>query len=182
MKNIIFLILPLFFACSFGEDEKSSDNNFLGMNTGNNQEVTTYYFIRHAEKDTSDPSDKNPELTDEGVKRAEKWAEVFKDIPFDLIYSSKYKRTRHTAQPIADSQQLDVQLYDSSKLNDEDFQQKTKGKTVLVVGHTNTNPQWVNYILEEKKYKDIDESESGSLFIVTVLPDGRKSSKVLYIN
>ena len=74
------------------------------------------------------------------------------------------------------------EMYDASKLNDEDFQKKTKGKTVLVVGHSNTNPQFVNYILEEEKYEDIPDEESGSLFIVSVSPDGKKHSQVLYIN
>lgn len=101
---------------------------------------------------------------------------------FDLIYSSDYKRTKSTAQKVADDQGKEVLLYDSSKLNDKGFQQKTKGKTVLVVGHSNSNPEFVNYIIEEERYKDIDEKEHGSLFIVTVHPDGAKTSEVLYIN
>lgn len=145
-------------------------------------EVTTYYFIRHAEKDTSNPAEKNPILTEAGIRRAEKWAEIFKEVPFDLIYSTDFKRTKATAQEIAESQNLEIQLYNSGKLNDEDFQQKTKGKTVLVIGHSNTNPRFVNYILEEEKYCDIDDKESGSLFIVSVSPEGVKTSQVLYIN
>ncbi len=175
MEKFILFILPVFFTVAFNNSEKMSAEECL-------QDVTTYYFIRHAEKDTSDPNDRDPELTAEGVKRAERWAEVFKEIPFDLIYSSDYKRTKSTAKRVADSQKKEVQIYNASKLNDEDFQKKTKGKTVLVVGHSNSNPAFVNYILQEKKYKDIDDKESGSLFIVTVLPDGTKTSKVLYIN
>lgn len=144
--------------------------------------ATVYYFIRHAEKDTSDPKEKDPDLIEAGIRRAEKWAEVFKDISFDHIYSSNYKRTRATAQAIANSQKKEVEIYDPSKLNDENFQKKTKGKTVLVVGHSNTNPKFVNLILEEEKYEDIPDEESGSLFIVSVFPDGRKDSRVLYIN
>ncbi|UJH92266.1 histidine phosphatase family protein [Antarcticibacterium sp. 1MA-6-2] len=174
MEKLILFFLPLFFSCSFG------DKNTTPQETS--EEPTTYYFIRHAEKDISNPNNPDPELTEEGIKRSEKWAEVFRDISFDAIYSSDFKRTRNTAQKIADFQEKEVQLYDVSKLNDENFQKNTKGKTVLVVGHSNTNPAFVNYILEEKKYKDIEESESGSLFIVTLMPNGTKTSEVLYIN
>lgn len=83
---------------------------------------------------------------------------------------------------MAETHNLPVQSYDTGKLNDADFREKTNGKTVLVVGHSNLNPQFVNYILEDEKYKDIDESESGSLFILTVAPNGEKTSQILYIN
>lgn len=177
---MLFLITIAMTACNFNTSanpEKSSTGK-----TDPSQAPTTYYFIRHAEKDTSDPANKDPELAEEGVKRAEKWAEVFKDVTFDLIYSSDYKRTRSTAKKIADSQNTDVKIYNASKLNDDSFKANTKGKTVLVVGHSNTNPAFVNYILEEKKYPDIPETESGSLFIVTVFPDGTRHSQVLYLN
>lgn len=148
----------------------------------NSEDMTTYYFIRHAEKDLSDPENQDPELTEEGRNRAEKWKEVFKDVPLDMVYSSKYIRAHETARPIAEDHKLPVSLYNTEKLNDKDFQEETKGKTVLVVGHSNLNPEFVNYIIEEEKYEDIPESESGSLFVVTVSPSGHKKSHVLYIN
>ncbi len=178
MKKIVFLIAIIMAACNFNTSANSE--NSTGMDTS--ETPTVYYFIRHAEKDTSNPADKDPELTEEGIKRSEKWAEVFIDIKFDVIYSSNYKRTKSTAQRVADAQKKVVSLYDASKLNDDSFKNNTKGKTVLVVGHSNSNPAFVNYILEEDRYSDIPESESGSLFIVTVLADGRKHSQVLYIN
>ena len=36
------------------------------------KEKTTYYLIRHAEKDRSDTTDKNPELNKTGKERAKK--------------------------------------------------------------------------------------------------------------
>jgi broad specificity phosphatase PhoE len=146
------------------------------------ESVTQYYFIRHAEKDVSNKDDRNPNLTPEGAARAAKWAEVFKEVEFDLIFSSNYNRTMQTAKAIADSQEKEVDIYDPRQLNDPAFQEKTKGKTVLVVGHSNTNPAFVNLVLKEKKFEDVDEKEYGSLFIVTVAPNGEKTSQVLYIN
>ncbi len=171
-------------ACNFNQTKnpevKNSGN--VEQKAGISDKITTYYFIRHAEKDRSNPEEKDPVLTEAGIKRAEKWTEIFKEVPFDLIYSSDFKRTKQTAQKIAGSQNLEVQLYDPAKLNDVDFQQKTNGKTVLVIGHSNTNPGFVNSILEEEKYSDIDDKESGSLYIVGVSPEGAKISQVLYIN
>lgn len=144
--------------------------------------ITTYFFIRHAEKDESDLQNKDPRLSAEGQERAKKWAEVFKEVEFDLIYSSDYDRTRTTATAIAHTQKKEVEIYDPRELFDPQFQEKTKGKTVLVVGHSNTNPAFVNLILGSEKYKALDEKEYGSLFIVTVDPSGEKISQVLYVN
>lgn len=146
------------------------------------QETTTYYFIRHAEKDDSDPGNKDPKLSAVGEQRAGNWAEYFEDVQFDIILSTDYNRTRTTASKIAASQGKEVEFYDARKLNDPAFQKKTKGKSVLIVGHSNTNPAFVNLILGENKYQALDEKEYGSVFIVTVSPEGEKTSEVQYIN
>ncbi|CAM4253176.1 phosphoglycerate mutase family protein [Gillisia limnaea] len=175
MKKLVLLLSVLMaIACNSDKTESSAEIN--------SEKMTQYYFIRHAEKDTVNAQDKDPLLTEQGIKRAENWAKVFKEIPFDLIYSSDYKRTKSTAQIIADSQKKKVQLYNSKKLNDTDFQENTKGKTVLVIGHSNTNPKFVNYILGQEKYQELSEENHGSLFIVNVSQDSTKSSQVLHIN
>lgn len=171
MRFLLLLSMVLFTACN-----QETKNN--GMSSS---DLTTYYFIRHAEKDTAHTG-KDPELTAAGRERAQKWAEVFKDVEFDLIYSSDYKRTLNTAKPIAESQEKEIAIFNTKKLNDQDFQEKTKGKKVLVVGHSNLNPEWVNYILEDEKYEDLSEAEYGSLFIAIIHPDGSRTSEVLYFN
>jgi 2,3-bisphosphoglycerate-dependent phosphoglycerate mutase len=145
-------------------------------------DVTTYYLIRHAEKDRSDSANHNPDLNAEGKKRAQKWAEVLKDIEFDAIYSTNFKRTMQTAQPLAQQNGLEVLSYDPRSLYNEDFRNATQGKIVMVVGHSNTTPQLANAMLQTRKYKDIDDSENGALFIVRVDKDGSATCQVLYIN
>ncbi len=176
-----FLILSLIFltSCNFGDKEPEE---IMEDAKNPSKEITTYYFIRHAEKDTTDAKNENPELTEAGRKRTQNWVKTFQDIDFNLIYSSDYKRTVNTAQPIAESKNKEVKFYNTEKLNDKDFQESTKNKTVLVVGHSDLNPEWVNYILGRKKYQDIDEKVYGSLFIVTVHPDNSRTSQVLYFN
>ncbi|MGB7787055.1 MAG: phosphoglycerate mutase family protein [Salinimicrobium sp.] len=177
MNAFFILILTLFSA-----GEKTAESPTTSAEIQEQQEMSTYYFIRHAEKDLSDPENRDPKLSEEGIARAAKWAEILKEVKFDMIFSSNYERTRTTAKAVAESQQKKVQLYDPKKLNDPEFREKTEGKTVLVVGHSNTNPMFVNLLLQEKKYADLSEEDYGSLYIVHLAPDGTTSSELLKIN
>ena len=136
------------------------------------QEVTTYYLIRHAEKDRTDPTNRNPHLTVAGQERAENWQNVFNAVPFDRIYSTPYHRTRETAQPTASAKQLLVENYDPRDLYNTSFKEKNKGKIVLVVGHSNTTPALANKILGREEYPQIDDRNNGNLYIIQVSPQG----------
>jgi len=129
--------------------------------------VTTYYLIRHTEKVTSNPSDRDPDLTTTGERHARFWADVLKDVKFDAVYSTPYIRTKRTAEILVENQSLSLQLYDAKTLYDDDFKSKTEGKKVLVIGHSNTNPTFVNQVIGEKKYEWINEKNYNTLFIVT---------------
>ena len=132
-----------------------------------NQSITTYYFIRHAEK-IQETSDSNPKLTEQGYKRANYWSEVFKNIHFDEIFSTNYNRTLATAIPTATSKNLEITLYDPINTISEDFLNATKGKSVLIVGHSNTIPNYVNTIIGHDKYIEIEETNNSNLYIVTI--------------
>ena len=143
--------------------------------------TTTYYLIRHAEKDRTNTTNKNPNLNSDGVIRAEKWAKNFENIKLDAVYSTDYNRTQQTAAPTAKSKGLIVQSYNPSKMYDSIFKKNTKGKTVLVVGHSNTTPVFANTILGQKKYKNMADNDNASLYIVTVVND-KKSSEIKKVN
>lgn len=148
---------------------------------------TTYYLIRHAEKDRSNPNDKNPSLTEEGLARAENWANYFKDIHLDAVYSTKYNRTKQTAKPTAESKGLTIQNYDPRSLYNVEFAKETFGKTVLVVGHSNTTPAFANRIINEnskgddvKVYQNMDDSDNATLFIVKLTTKGKFGKNKLF--
>ena len=147
----------------------------------NAQEVTTYYFIRHAEKLRVDKTDRNPNLNSKGLKRAEAWKEVFSNISFDAIYSTDYTRTRLTAKPTADSKNLPILMYNPRDMYSKTFQNQTKGKTILVVGHSNTTNVFANKVLGFDKYEEIKDNNNSNLYIVTVM-NGNSSSILLQIN
>jgi len=147
----------------------------------NAQEVTTYYFIRHAEKLRVDKTDRNPNLSLKGFKRAEAWKEIFSNISFDAIYSTDYTRTRLTARPTADSKNLPILIYNPRDMYSKAFQKLTKGKTILVVGHSNTTNVFANKVLGFDKYEEIKDNNNSNLYIVT-LTDKKASSVLLKIN
>ena len=145
------------------------------------QEETTYYLIRHAEKLRVDVTDQNPTLNHQGVKRADAWKEVFTNVSLDAVYSTDYKRTKLTAKPTADSKHLPIFLYNPKNMYSESFQHKTKGKSVLVVGHSNTTHFFANKVLGRDEYNQIHDDNNSNLYIVSVI-NGKASSILLKIN
>lgn len=174
MKHISTLILSILILFSCNNKEKVLENE-------PSQLTSTYYFIRHAEKDRSDTSNVNPHLLEVGKQRAEHWNDIFKNINFDAVYSTDYNRTRETALPTARKNNLELTIYNPGTINIPEFLKETKGKTVLIVGHSNTTPNFVNTILGIDKYREINDSNNANLFVVTV-SENQISDFLLYIN
>jgi broad specificity phosphatase PhoE len=145
------------------------------------QKTTTYYLIRHAEKDRSDKTNRDPHLTKDGLKRADNWAKVLKDVKFDMVYSTDYNRTKETALPTEKANNVELKFYNPSDMQIEQFMEASKGKTVLVVGHSNTTPLFTNGLLGEKKHEMIADDNNANLYIVTVTKASR-SSTVLVVD
>ncbi len=142
-----------------------------------NDSISTYYLIRHAEKNRSNPADKNPDLTHKGVLRALHWRQLFEQFPLDAIYSTNYKRTMHTALPTAKSKNLNIKTYHPFKIDFQQFLKDTKGKNVLIVGHSNTIPTFANKLIGKEIYQTIEDTNNTNLYIVTI--NGDKISFVL---
>ena len=157
MKKILLLaVFSLFSAC-------------------NSEEMTTYYLIRHAEKDRTNKANRDPNLNKKGQERVKIWTNYFENIDLDAVYSTEYKRTMQTAKTIAGNKGLEIQNYDPLKMYDAVFQKETKEKKVLIVGHSNTTPSFVNKILGEKKYKNMTDRDNSTLYIVTIKGDEKTS-------
>lgn len=139
--------------------------------------VSTYYLIRHAEKvaqvaatmaeaGTIKADNPDPELSETGITRAQGWAQIFQNIRFDAVYSTNYIRTKKTALPTAKANSLEVLIYDPKNFDYEKFKAETKGKTVLIVGHSNTIPGFANKLIGMEKYTNIDDNTYGNLYII----------------
>ncbi len=162
MKNFILVI---FFLTSF---------------YASSQECSSFYLIRHAEKLRIDKTERNPKLNEKGILRAEKWKEVLKNINLDKIYSTNYYRTIETANPTSKSQNIDITIYSPSNIDYKNFKEINKGKKVLIVGHSNTIPNFVNGLIEKNFYDQIDDLNNSNLYLVNIC-DNNVSHQLLYI-
>ena len=138
---------------------------------------TTVVVVRHAEKSTDDPRD--PSLSAAGQERARALSSVLKDAGVTDVYTTHYKRTRQTAEPLA--QQLGISIQErpitaaSSATYARDLAQeiltRSAGKGVLVVGHSNTVPEIVK-ALSGTAVPAMTDAEYDHIFIVVIPASG----------
>jgi 2,3-bisphosphoglycerate-dependent phosphoglycerate mutase len=135
--------------------------------------VTTVILVRHAEKKI-EPNDPDPDLSPEGVARAQEIARVFGESGVQTIYATQFKRTQQTVKPLADRTAVPVSLLDANKTDElvKRIQTNLRGQTIFVAGHNNSVPALVSALAGET-YPLIPESEYDNLFIVTVYRFGK---------
>ena len=180
MKNFLILTIALFFSFYGCAQDKGSE---VETEPAIANEPATYYLIRHAEKDRSDPTNKDPNLTQQGLLRAVKWSYALGHVEFDAIYSTNYNRTMETAMPTAEKNGIsELTMYDPRNMDIKAFLDETQGKTLLIVGHSNTTPDFVNKLLGSEKYEQIDDSNNANLYIVHVSATGEKTDYLLVID
>lgn len=164
-SRILFVFFLLCLSCK--ENSKHRSSTQLDDIAERRDSSTSYYLIRHAEKDLSDSSN-DPKLTNEGKLRAQRWAEQFKDVEFDAVYTTNFKRTRETARPTAKKNHVKLTYYDPRSLEIQEFLKKTEGKNVLIVGHSETTPKMVNTIIKERKYQSINDNDYSQYFVIFI--------------
>jgi 2,3-bisphosphoglycerate-dependent phosphoglycerate mutase len=84
---------------------------------------TEVYFIRHAESDVSIKNDMERPLTNDGKNKSIKIVEKFNKVNFDNIYSSPYKRTIQSIEPLAKRQNKEIIIID-------DFRERKTGNVL----------------------------------------------------
>jgi broad specificity phosphatase PhoE len=167
MKKTIFLLFIIAFSIGSKVLIAQSD------------QATTLLFIRHAEKTRDGNAD--PGLTEQGKLRAIHWAEVFKDAGLDAVFSTDTKRTKSTAKPTANEYNFDVVVYNTRTIDIVQFAIDNQGKTILVVGHSNTIPNLVNALLGKEKYSQIEDNNNSNLYVVTIV-NGESKTTLLHVD
>ncbi|MEE4244092.1 MAG: phosphoglycerate mutase family protein [Kangiellaceae bacterium] len=127
----------------------------------NNKPDATFYLVRHAEKAKDHHND--PNLTTQGQARAEWLASCLADKSIRAIYSTQYRRTKQTGQPLADKLSLKIIPYDAKEQKAFAKAIKKQPKNSLIVGHSNTLTPLINY-LTGQKLPDIDYGDYNKLF------------------
>ena len=144
-------------------------------------DCSTFYLIRHAEKVRTNKSDRDPALNEKGIIRALNWKEFFIDKGISKIYSTNYKRTLETVKPIKEALGLNTILYSPSNIDYKNFISSNKGEIVLIVGHSNTIPNFVNELINDQVYAQIDDLNNSNLYIVS-LCDSSISHRLIKVN
>jgi 2,3-bisphosphoglycerate-dependent phosphoglycerate mutase len=142
---------------------------------------STFYLIRHAEKVRVDKSENNPALNEKGILRAQNWKNYFLDKEISKIYSTDYKRTIRTAQPLAINNNIETIIYSTSDFKFDDFIKSNIGENTLVVGHSNTIPDFVNELINEEYYTQIDDLNNSNLYVVSIC-DSKITHKLIKVD
>ena len=134
--------------------------------------ATTFLLVRHAET-TGSGSD--PNLSTEGQERTQELIRLLRNVTLDGVYSTNFNRTRQTAEPVAIDQGLTVQTYSPFSLNPfvDGILVDHYGKTILVVGHSNTTPDLLNVLTGGNNFQDLPETQYDNFYLVTVFEKGR---------
>lgn len=133
------------------------------------------YVVRHAEKATEG---KDPELTAQGLTRAQNIAATLQRAGIGSIFSSPTQRTKQTAQALAQRTRLPVQTYDPRAPKELVEKVKALSGSVLVVGHSNTVPELVR-LFGGAPGADIADNEYDRLYQLVIGPNGAVTTILL---
>ncbi len=131
------------------------------------------WIVRHAEKEQNPTNPQDPVLSPDGALRAEALMQSLKGKKLDTIYTTAYKRTKLTAFPLADKQGISLQEYDPTKPSHlvNMLKQKAAGKSVLIVGHSNTIIPLIEAFGAKSPLDSIGDNEYDNLFYLQVKGD-----------
>ena len=102
----------------------------------------TVFVVRHAERadaaaGSSPMMASDPDLSEAGKARAQSLAAALKDAKITAIYTTQFKRTRQTAEPLAALLGLQLSVVPAADVAGLIAKVKAGGNA-LVVGHSNT--------------------------------------------
>lgn len=140
--------------------------------------ATTFILVRHAE---ITGSGSNPNLSAVGQTRALELQRILNNVVLNAVYSTNFNRTMQTAEPIATAKALPIAQYDPfdpDALIDQVLTSYPEG-IVLIVGHSNTTPDFLNAMVGADTFADIPETEYDNLFVVHISEKG--DAKVIHM-
>jgi broad specificity phosphatase PhoE len=142
-------------------------------------QTTVVVLVRHAEK-VDDSRD--PPLSKAGERRAEALAAALGDAGIQAVYTTQYVRTRDTAAPLAQAVGVDPVIVASAgdaAAIAAHIREHNVGRTVLVVGHSNTVPAIIT-ALGGADVGKIGDDEYSHLFIVLLDGSGAGVVRATY--
>jgi len=167
------LVLLLF--CAVACQSNSTTETAMAQTAGEAATApTVIYLVRHAEKETSDPKNEDPDLTAAGAARAVALRDLLEGQPVDALYATKYIRTKNTLKPLADARQLEMEEYEAHDFDNlkAKILQQHRGQTVVVAGHSNTILPIIEAFGATRPVPEIADGTYDHLFRMTVPAEG----------
>ena len=128
----------------------------------------TILLVRHAEKADDVAGDRNPDLNEDGLARAEHLGKMLSEAGIKFIYSTDFKRTVGTGEPLAKLLGISITKYNPRESGVlQKIISESGNSPVLIIGHSNTVPEMVNELIGSKKFPFLEETEYDKLFIVS---------------
>lgn len=158
MKNFILVLLIVLF----------------GQQTVSAQKTLKVWVVRHAEKLTDNPNERDPHLSTIGSERAEALKKYLGGQRIDSIFSTNYKRTKLTGFPLADKIGINIKTYspDGQKALAKQLMANAEGKKVLIIGHSNSVLDIIEAFGGVRPMKElIEESDYDYIFTLTIKGD-----------
>lgn len=157
---------------------------FSASNVHSQQEekITTIIIVRHAEK-LNEANNSDPGLSEKGKKRAQNYADLFKEEMIHGIYATSYQRTKQTLEPLATVQGLTVKEY--APVDEKAFAaifKEHEGGRIMICGHSNTVPVLLKYFVPSEDHSNLEEDEYDKVFIISKASSGETSLLKLTIN
>lgn len=145
------------------------------------QRSKTIILVRHAEKDASETADPiDPDLSPAGRERAERLLKAVKKYRPGAVYSTNFRRTRLTVEPVAKRRGLQIETYDPKAQQDLVARiMASRTKRFVIAGHSNTIPLLANLLIKKELFKTLDESEFGTIWVIRLKRDKPPKVEVL---
>lgn len=123
---------------------------------------TTVWIVRHAEKDTSFANRQDPDLTVTGQQRAIDLGAYLQNENIVKVFSTDTKRTKQTAKHVKAS----LEIYNPKNLTGlfAVLNEQASGKSVLIVGHSNTVLETIEAFGGERPVKLLTDDDYDYLF------------------
>jgi len=122
--------------------------------------VTRIIVVRHAERTAAD------DLTPAGNQRAAELVRVLGDAGIDSVFSTDFVRTTKTAEPLSTSLGTSTILYDDNSSLLDRILRFSKGKTLFVVGHSDSVPDLISTCGCTPPFSQIPGNQFDNLFII----------------
>ena len=137
------------------------------------QKALKVWIVRHAEKDASDPQDKDPDLSPDGAKRAEALMKKLKGQKIDSIFVTDYKRTKLTGFPLADRIGISLKTYEAAAAKQlaASLKANAAGKKILIVGHSNTVLELIEAFGGKRPLAKLTDNDYDYIFELSIKGD-----------